>query len=81
VGPDAEGGVAVGVGPDLTALPTAAGSRVPGLSAAEYVRESVLDPGAFLAVAPAGGDPFGTMPRLAVGPAELEALVAYLLRT
>jgi cytochrome c1 len=78
MGPGAENGF--GIGPDLTALPTTAGSRVPGLSAAEYVRESVLDPGAFMVVPPARGGPFGTMPRLAVSPSELDALVAYLVR-
>ena len=77
MGPGAEDGF--GVGPNLTTLSTTAGSQVPGLSAEEYVRESVLDPGAFMAVAPARDGPFGAMPRLAVNPAELDALVAYLV--
>ena len=79
MGPGAEDGF--GVGPSLTTLPDSAGSRVPGLGAEEYVRESILDPGAFMAAAPARGGPYGAMPRLAVGPAELDALVRYLLRT
>ena len=70
--PDATGGF--GVGPDLRGLPAAAGSRVPGLSAPEYVRESILSPGA--SVVPG----FGAMPQLAVSPAEADALVAHLLR-
>jgi mono/diheme cytochrome c family protein len=71
-----------GIGPNLVALPNTAGSRIPGMGAEEYVRESILDPGAFMAVAPAqGGGPYGTMPRLEVSPAELDALVLYLLRT
>lgn len=69
------------IGPDLRSLPAVAGSRVAGRSAEEYVRESVLDPGAFAAPAPARGGPYGPMPRLAVSPAELDALVLYLLRT
>jgi mono/diheme cytochrome c family protein len=79
MGPGAEDGF--GIGPNLTTLSKTAGSQVPGLSAEEYVRESILDPGAFMAVAPARGGPYGAMPRLAVSPAELEALVLYLLRT
>jgi cytochrome c1 len=65
------------VGPDLRALPAVAGARVAGLSAEAYVRESILDPGAF--AAPAWGG--GTMPTVAVTEAEADALVAYLLPT
>ena len=38
-------GVSAGlIGPDLTNLATAAQTRVPGVSAEEYIRESIVDP-------------------------------------
>jgi len=77
MGPGAEEGF--GIGPSLTTLTDTAGSRVPGLGAGEYVRQSILDPGAFTAVAPGRDGPVGAMPRLAVSPAEVDALAAYLL--
>jgi glucose/arabinose dehydrogenase len=36
------------VGPSLRGLSAVAGSRVPGLTAEQYVRQSIVDPGAFL---------------------------------
>ena len=65
-----------GIGPDLRGLPATAGSRAPGMSAEAYVRQSILDPGAF---PPGGEEGFEAMPTLPVSPAELDALVAYLL--
>jgi mono/diheme cytochrome c family protein len=62
------------VGPDLTALSDRAGDRVEGLSAEEYVRQSILDPQAYIV------DGYGSqMPVLPVATAELDALVKYLL--
>ncbi len=62
------------VGPDLTALADRAGDRVEGLTAEEYVRQSVLDPQAYIV------DGYGPqMPVLPVDTAELDALVEYLL--
>ncbi len=47
------------------------------MDAEAYVRQSILEPGAF---PPGGGeDAFEAMPTLPVTPAELDALVAYLL--
>ncbi|HEX2405156.1 MAG TPA: cytochrome c [Acidimicrobiia bacterium] len=61
-------------GPDLTGLAERAANRVEGLSAEEYVRQSVLDPQAYIV------DGYGShMPVLPVDSAELEALVDYLL--
>ena len=66
-----------GIGPDLRGLPETAGSRVPGMDAEAYVRQSILEPGAF---PPGGGrDGFEAMPTLPVSQAEVDALVAYLL--
>jgi mono/diheme cytochrome c family protein len=62
------------VGPDLTALADRAGDRVEGLSAEEYVRQSVLDPQTYIV------DGYGEqMPVLPVDDAELNALVEFLL--
>lgn len=62
------------IGPDLTALADRAGDRVAGLSAEEYVRQSVLDPQVYIV------DGYGEqMPVLPVDTAELDALVEYLL--
>lgn len=62
------------VGPDLTALANRAGDRVEGLSAEAYVRQSVLDPQAYIV------DGYGEqMPVLPVNTAELDALVEFLL--
>lgn len=36
------------VGPSLAGIGTVAGDRVPGLSAAEYLRQSILEPDAFI---------------------------------
>ena len=66
-----------GIGPDLRGLPRTAGSRVPGMGAEAYVRRSILEPGAF--PPGGGGGGFEAMPALPVSPAELDALVAYLL--
>jgi cytochrome c oxidase subunit II len=62
------------VGPDLTGLADRAGDRVDGLAAEEYVRQSVLDPQAYIV------DGYGSqMPVLPVDAEELDALVEYLL--
>ena len=43
-------GVTTGlVGPDLTHIGTAAGTRKPGVSAEDYIRESIREPEAFVA--------------------------------
>jgi cytochrome c oxidase subunit II len=62
------------IGPDLTNLADRAGVRVEGLTAEEYVRQSVLNPQAHI-VSGYGGQ----MPVLPVDPRELDALVEFLL--
>lgn len=66
--------------PDLSNAPEWAGERRPGMSAADYVAESIRQPGAFISPAfePFGG-PTTAMPDLDVSDEEVEALVAYLL--
>jgi mono/diheme cytochrome c family protein len=64
-------------GPPLDHIGTAAATRRPGLSADEYIRQSILDPGAY--VVPGYQD---SMPRdlgRDLPPTDLDALVAYLL--
>lgn len=64
------------LGPELTRIGSVAQGRQPGLSAEDYIRRSILDPGAY--IVPGYND---VMPRgLARGLSEsdLEALVRYL---
>ena len=66
------------VGPDLTMLGKVASTRKPKTTAKEYIRESILDPDAF--VAP-GGFEKGVMPRkfgITLSDDDLNALVDYL---
>ena len=70
--------MAPGVTPPLgrRAVAQVAATRRPGLSAQEYIRQSVLDPGAY--VVPGYQD---SMPRdlgRDLSPTDLDALVAYL---
>lgn len=64
------------IGPNLDELAAAAGSRKPGTSAEDYVRESLLDPGAFTV------EGFGNVMPSYDGKLEdeqLQALIDYLL--
>jgi hypothetical protein len=66
--------------PPLVEARTWAGTRRPGVTAAAYLRESVLDPSAFrspLWRAPDG--PLEAMPVLALTGDEVDAIAAYLL--
>jgi mono/diheme cytochrome c family protein len=67
-------------GPSLAAAPSWAGDRVDGLSAEQYVEQSLRNPSAF--VSPdhvAIGGPGGSMPLLQLSDEEIDALVGYLL--
>jgi mono/diheme cytochrome c family protein len=74
-GPD--GRSPVGIGPPLDDVSAWAADRIAGTSAGDYVRQSIVAPQAFRS--PAAHDGGAEMPALAVGPDELDALVAYLL--
>ena len=63
------------VGPELTNAGGAAGARVAGLSGADYLRQSVLEPGTFIVE---GFPPVMPPGLVAAGP-DLDALVAFLL--
>jgi mono/diheme cytochrome c family protein len=65
------------LGPPLDHIATVAATRRPGVSGEEYIRQSILDPGAYLV--PGYQD---SMPRdlgRDLSPTDLDALVAYLL--
>jgi cytochrome c551/c552 len=62
------------IGPNLTGLADRAGNRVEGLEAGDYIRQSVLDPEAFVVD---GFSPL--MPTLPLDTEELDALVEFLL--
>jgi hypothetical protein len=70
----------VDVGPPLVAAASWAGDRVDGLSAEEYVEQSMRSPSAFISpeYRPLGG-PNEAMPVLQLSAGEIDALVAYLL--
>jgi cytochrome c peroxidase len=70
------------VGPDLSNIGAEAAQRRPGYTALEYLKESILDPEAFLAPqCPAGACPPGVMPSNfgeTLSPEELELILNYL---
>jgi hypothetical protein len=61
--------------PDLEGLSARASDRVAGLTAEDYIRQSVLDPQAFIV----DGYTNIQMPTLPLNTAELDALVEFLL--
>jgi mono/diheme cytochrome c family protein len=69
-----------GAFPDLSDAEQWAGERRPGMSAAEYLTESIRQPGVFISPAYTGPQgPTDRMPDLNVDDTEVDALVAYLL--
>jgi mono/diheme cytochrome c family protein len=70
----------VGAGPSLARAPTWAGERVEGLSAEEYLEQSMRSPSAFISPAYRSiGGPNDGMPSLQLSDREIAALVDYLL--
>jgi cytochrome c551/c552 len=65
-----------GPGPDLTDAADWAGTRIAGVSAEDYIRQSILDPQSYIAPA---DDTQWQMPSLPLAPEELDVLVTYLL--
>ncbi|NPA06563.1 MAG: cytochrome c [Chloroflexi bacterium] len=64
------------VGPSLAGIATTAAERVPGMSAEEYIRQSIVDPNAYIVE----GFPEGLMPSYSdLPPEQIDALVAYLM--
>jgi mono/diheme cytochrome c family protein len=77
-GPD--GTSMVGVGPSLADAPSWAGQRIDGVSAEDYLEQSMRSPSAFISpeYRPIGG-PNDGMPLLQLSDREIAALVDYLL--
>jgi len=71
-----EGTSTATIGPDLTHIATVAATRKAPLSAEEYVRESIEEPGAFIVE---GFEPLMSKLADAMADGELEDLVAFLL--
>jgi mono/diheme cytochrome c family protein len=67
--------------PDLSDVREWAGERRSGMSAEDYLAESIREPAAFMSPAfrPGGNGPVQAMPELDVSEEEIDALVAYLL--
>ena len=66
------------VGPSLAGIATWGGSRIEGMDAQVYIRDSILNPNAYTVE----GFPDGIMPselKDQISPEDLEAVVAYLL--
>lgn len=64
------------VGPSLDQAAPVGAKRVPGMSAEDYLRQSITDPGAFLVPGYPDSMPRGIAD--ALSPGDLAALVAYL---
>jgi len=65
------------VGPSLAGIATRAATRVPGMSAEEYIRQSIVDPGAYVVE----GFPNAMLPDMAekLSDQDLEDLIAFLM--
>lgn len=67
------------VGPDLSKIGVEGATRIEGYGAEAYIRESLLEPNAFIAPeCPFGPCTPGTMPSLQLDEAEIETIVNYL---
>ncbi len=66
------------VGPSLAGIAEVAGARVPGLSAEEYLRQSILDPNAYIVEGYRPGQMLGVY-RERLDDGQIDALVAYLM--
>ena len=78
----ADAGGAGNIGPDLSQIGSVAATRVTGQTAEEYIKTSIVNPGAYLtAECPTGACPANVMPQTfgaSLSEAELAALVTYL---
>ncbi len=65
------------IGPPLNGIATTAGTRVSGMSAADYIRQSIRDPNAF--IVPGYPSPSPMILPVPVNDSETNDLVAFLL--
>lgn len=81
-GPDTAGASGPGF-PSLRDASEWAGTRRPGMTAEDYLTESIAAPGAFVAPGflPGPAGPTTAMPQIRLTSDEIDALVAYLLQT
>ncbi len=76
--PDIPGSIGQ-VGPNLADLGLNGAARRDGYTAEEYIRESILDPNAFIAPdCPNGPCPAGAMPLIRLDRAKVEVIVSFL---
>ena len=66
------------IGPSLDGIATRAATRVPGLSAEEYIRQSILDPNAYVVEGFPAGQMLQNFGELLSGE-DIDNLVAFLL--
>ncbi|MBI3522630.1 MAG: cytochrome c [Chloroflexi bacterium] len=64
------------LGPELTNIGTVAAARVPGVTAEEYLRQSIVSPSAYVVRGYPDTMPHGL--QLGLSAADLDALIAYL---
>jgi mono/diheme cytochrome c family protein len=69
----------IGLAPSLAAVSDWPAERRRSMPLDDYLRESILEPGAFTSLAFSPNGPTTAMPGIAVSPTELEALVAFLM--
>jgi cytochrome c551/c552 len=73
-------GTMMGIGPSLAHTPDWASTRVEGMSAPDYLAQSMQQPSAFISPAWAGPEgPTTGMPQLQLSDEDVEALVHFLL--
>ena len=78
LGPDSTD--SMGIGPSLANAASWAAQREPGVSATDYLAESMLAPSTFISPAFRGEvGPMSGMPDLGLSPQEVDALIQYLL--
>jgi mono/diheme cytochrome c family protein len=64
--------------PDLQGIATRAGTRVPGLSALDYLAQSIYEPGAYIVPGFNPGMPVINKPPIGLSDQEILAVIAYL---
>jgi mono/diheme cytochrome c family protein len=69
----------VGIAPSLVAVTEWPPDRLRDLPLEDYLRQSILEPAAYISTEYSAAGPLEAMPPMPVSPAELDALVDYLL--
>jgi hypothetical protein len=69
----------VGIAPSLAAVTDWPPARRRDMPLEDYLRQSILEPAVYISTEYSGAGPLQAMPPMPVSPAELDALVQYLL--